>query len=80
MNIKLKTSEKSVRLIEAENTILIEVEREMKKSEIKKEFEEIFKAKVERINTFIKANKKIAYVKLNKQTPAIDIATKFGMI
>ncbi len=80
MNIKLKTSEKSVRLIEAENTILIEVEREARKSDIKKEFEEAFKVKVDRVNTFIKDNKKIAYVKLNKKNLAIDVATKFGMI
>jgi len=78
--MKLKTSEKSVRLIEAENTIVIEINRKMKKPELKKEFEDIFKVKVDKIRTIIKDNKKIAYVKLNKENPAIDIATKFGMI
>jgi len=78
--MKLKTSEKSVRLIEAENTIVIEVNRKMKKQEIKKDFEEFFKVKVNKIRTSIKGNKKLAYVKLNKENPAIDIATKFGMI
>ena len=46
----------------------------------KKEFEEVFGVKVDGINTFIKGNKKIAYVKLAKENPAIDVATKFGMI
>ena len=78
--MKLKTSEKSVRLIESENTIVVEVERQTKKPEIKKEFERLFNVKVENINVLIKANKKIAYVKLNKENPAIDVATKFGVI
>jgi len=78
--MKLKTTEKSVRLIEANNTILLEVDRKSKKNEIKKEFEELFNVKVDDVNTSIKKNKKIAYIKLNKANPAIDIATKFGMI
>ena len=78
--IKLKTTEKAVRLIEGENSLMIEVERGAKKSDIKKEFESSFKVKVVRINTFIRDNKKIAYVKLAEENPAIDIATKFGMI
>jgi len=78
--MKLKTSEKCVRLIEAENTIVVETERSRKKPEIKKEFEETFEVKVKSINTHIQANKKIAFVKLAPENLAIDIATKFGMI
>jgi len=78
--IKPITSEKAVRLLEAENTLLFETERERKKPEIKKEIEEIFKVKVVAVRTFIKGNKKYAYVKLNKKNPAIDVATKLGMI
>ena len=78
--IKPITSEKAVRLIEAENIILIETEKEKKKGEIKKEFEEIFNVKVEKIRTLIRKNKKYAYIKLNKKNPAIDLATKLGMI
>ncbi len=74
------TSEKAVRLIEAENTLLFETERQRRKEDIKKEIEETFKVKVERIRTFIRANKKYAYVKLNKKNPAIDVATRLGMI
>ena len=78
--MRLKSTEKAVRLIEAENTLLIEVSRKDKKEAIKKEFEEIFGVKVEKIRTHIKANKKLAYVKLTKDNLAIDVATKFGMI
>ena len=78
--IKAITSEKAVRLIEAENTLLFETGRKVKKPEIKKEVEEIFKVKVEKIRTFIKSNKKFAYVRLEKKTPAIDVATNIGMI
>jgi ribosomal protein L23 len=75
-----KTTEKSVRLIEAENTIVINVDIKAKKTAIKKEVETRFGVKVDRINTYIKDNKKFAYVKLNEKNPAIDVATKFGLI
>lgn len=78
--IKPITSEKAVRLIEAENTLLFQTERQRRKQEIKREIEEIFKVKVEKVRTFIKGNKKYVYVKLNKKNPAIDVATKLGMI
>lgn len=78
--IKPVTTEKAVRLIELNNTLIIEVDRRERKEKIKKEFEEDFKVKVDSINTVIKDNKKFAYLKLNKNNPAIDIATKLGMI
>lgn len=78
--IKPITTEKAVRLIELNNIIVIETDRRESKKEIRKEFEEVFKVKVDSINTLIHANKKIAYLKLNKNNPAIDVATKLGMI
>ena len=78
--IKPITTEKAVRLIELNNLLVLEVDRRDSKIEIKKEIEELFNVKVDSINTLIKANKKIAYVKLNKKNPAIDVATKLGMI
>ena len=77
---KFKTTEKSVRLIDAENTLVVVVEMKVQKAEIKKVFEENFGVKVDRVNTLIKDNKKLAYIKLNKKNPAIDIATKFVLI
>jgi len=78
--MKVMSTEKAVRLIELNNTLVIETDRRKSKAEIKKEVEEVFNVKVDSINTLIRANKKIAYVKLNKKNPAIDIATRLGMI
>jgi len=78
--IKPITTEKAVRLIELNNVLIVETDRRSSKTEIKKEFEEMFNVKVDSINTLIKNNKKYAYVKLNKKNPAIDVATKLGMI
>ena len=80
MLLKPITSEKAVKLIDLDNTILFEVSREADKEEIKKEVESTFSVKVEKVRTHIRQNKKHAYVKLNKANPAIDIAPKLGMI
>jgi large subunit ribosomal protein L23 len=73
-------TEKAIRLIETNNTIVFEFDRSVKKPMIKKEIEAVFNVKVLSVNTAIQENKKIAYVKLDKKNPAIDIATKLGMI
>lgn len=80
MILKPVTSEKAVKLIDLENTLLFEAPRKMTREEIKKEVEAIFSVKVEKIRTLVRSNKKYAYVKLTKQNPAIDVATKLGMI
>lgn len=74
------SSEKTVRIIEIENTIVFEVDRRANKLEIKKEIEKIFNVKVESLRTYINKNKKFAYVRLDKKNPAIDLATKLGMM
>ena len=74
------TTEKAVRLIELNNTLVFEVDRRKSKTEIKKEIEEMFKVKVESINSLIRLNKKYVYAKLNEKNPAIDVATKLGLI
>lgn len=78
--MKAITTEKAIRLIEIDNTLVFEVDRRKNKTEIKKELEEMFKVKIESINSLIRKNKKYVYVKLNKKNPAIDVATKLGMI
>lgn len=74
------TTEKAIRLIELDNTILFEVDARADKAEIAKQFEKIFGVKVEKVRTLKRANKKIAYIRVERKTPAIDIATKLGMI
>lgn len=78
--MKPVTTEKAIRLIEAENTLIFEVDRRLSRTEIKKQIEEAFNIKVESIRICIRLNKKYAYTKLNKKNPAIDVATKLGMI
>ena len=78
--IKPITTEKAVRLIELNNVLVFEADRRKGKTQIKKEIEENFKIKIESLNTLIKNNKKIVYAKLNAKNPAIDVATKLGMI
>ena len=80
MTLKPITSEKAVKMIEMDNTLLFEAPRQKRKPQIKAEIEEIFSVKVKSVRTHIKGNKKYAYVKLNKANPAIDVATKLGMI
>jgi large subunit ribosomal protein L23 len=80
MILKPVTSEKAVKMIDLDNTLLFETDRKERKESIKKEVEKLFSVKVEKIRTSVRSNKKYAYVKLSKQNPAIDIATKIGMI
>tara|TARA_Y100000310_G_scaffold117478_1_gene116227 strand:- start:839 stop:1075 length:237 start_codon:yes stop_codon:yes gene_type:complete len=74
------TTEKAVRLIELNNVLVFEVDKRKKKPEIKKDIEEMFKVKIDSIKSLIRKNKKTVYVKLNAKNPAIDVATKLGLI
>ena len=75
------STEKSIRLMEAENKLIFVVDMKAKKPGIKKAIEEIFKVKVDKINTFITSKgQKRAYIKLKEETPAIDVATQMGLI
>ena len=80
MILKPITTEKAVKMIDVENTLTFETGRQERKEEIKKEIEKIFKVKVEKVRVLIRQNRKVAYVRLSKQNPAIDVATKLGMI
>lgn len=80
MNLKPIATEKAIMKVEAENTITFLVGQKTTKEEIKKEIEDLFKVKVNKIRTHIKNNKKIAYIKLNKKDLAIDLATKLGLM
>jgi len=73
-------TEKAIMMIETNNTLCFETEKEKTKDEIKKEIEDLFEVKVEQIRTLVRNNKKYSYVKLKKQFPAIDLATKLGLI
>lgn len=75
------STEKSIRMMETGNVLTFIVNKDSKKSEIKKDLEEMFKVRITKITTNIMADgSKKAYVKISPETPAIDIATKLGMV
>ena len=80
MMLKPITSEKAVKMLELDNTLLFEAPLIEDKESIAKEVESVFGVKVEKVRTMIKQNKKFAYVRLNKSTLAVDVAAKLGMI
>jgi large subunit ribosomal protein L23 len=80
MNLKPVVTEKAVMMIESQNVLTFETEKNKTKQEIKKEIEEMFGVKIEKIRTLIRNNKKYAYVKLKKDFLAIDLATKLGLM
>jgi large subunit ribosomal protein L23 len=80
MMIKPLVTEKAVMMIESQNVLTFLTEKETTKPEIKTEIESLFKVKVDSVKTQIRGNKKHIYVKLKKEFPAIDVATKLGLI
>jgi ribosomal protein L23 len=74
------STEKVVMMIEKDNLLVFSTELIESKESIKQEIERLFDVKVDNLRTIRKKNKKYAYVKLNKKYPAIDIASKLGII
>jgi len=75
------STEKTIRLMESQNKLIFVVDRKAKKQEIKKAIEDAFKAKVDKVSTMIDTSgRKRAFVKFSAETPAIDVATKLGII
>ena len=75
------STEKAVRLMESDNKLTFIVDKRATKQDIKKALQKMFEIKIVKVNTLntFKGEKK-AYVKLSKETPAIDIATKLGLM
>ncbi len=80
MILKPISTEKAVMMIERDNLLTFSTELTKNKEEIKKEIEELFEIKVDSIRTLRKNNKKYVYAKLNKKFPAIDVASKLGLM
>lgn len=77
----LVSTEKAIRLMEAENKLVFVVEDAATKPEIKQAIEDMFKTKVLKVNTqrTMKGQKR-AFIQFAPDTPAIDIATELGMM
>ena len=80
MTLKPVVTEKAIMIIETQNILTFKIDKRKTKPEIKEEVEELFNVKVESVRTLIRKNKKYAYVKLKKEFPAIDLATKLGLM
>jgi large subunit ribosomal protein L23 len=74
------STEKGIKLMEQENKLLFVVDTAATKRDVKRAIEELFKVKVESVSTFINQGRKKAYVKIGKETPAINVATQLGMM
>ena len=75
------STEKSIRLMEAENKLVFIVDIKATKQDIKKAIEVMFKTTPVRVNTLVgPRGKKKAYVQFNQETRAIDIATNLGLM
>ena len=74
-------TEKSIRLMESENRLIFVVDKQATKPQIKQAIEEAFNAKVTKVRTLNTLdNKKKAFITFSQETPAIDIATKLGLM
>lgn len=80
ISLKPIVTEKAVMMIELDNVLTFSTGMTWTKEDIKKEVEEIFEVEVSKVRTMIKKNKKYAYVKLKSKFPAIDVATKLGLM
>ena len=77
---KIKATEKIVKMIEIENVLVFETNRDSSKEVIAKEVETLFGVKVDKVRTLTRKNKKVAYVRLTKDFVAADIAAKLGVL
>ena len=75
------STEKTIRMMEANNTLVFVVDKKSTKQEIKSAIESLYKVKIDKIRTTIDTkNRKKAYVKFSAETPAIDLATQLGLM
>ncbi len=72
------TSEKIIKIMEAENKVVFVVDKKAGKKEIAKEIKDNFNVTPVKINTKIMKGKKLAYVKIKES--AVDLATRFGLM
>lgn len=80
MNFRPVTTEKAVKLIDLENTLVFEFPRRTRKEEMKVVMEKMFNVKVDSIRTLTRNNRKFAYVRIAGSHKAADVATKLGLI
>ncbi|MBN1159703.1 MAG: 50S ribosomal protein L23 [Candidatus Diapherotrites archaeon] len=74
-------AEKSVAMIDKNNKMVFFVDTRATRKDVKEAIEVMFKVKVDKVNILKDAkNRKKAFVKINKQFKAEDIATAMGIV
>jgi len=74
-------TEKSIKLMESENKLIFVVNKKATKQDVKKALETEFKVKVKNVKTAIDTKgRKKAYVQFAEESPALEIATKLGLM
>jgi len=74
-------TEKAMKKIEDENTIVFIVDGHASKPAIRQAFSEIHKTKVRSVNTLLRPDgKKKAYIRLGAESDALNLANKIGII
>lgn len=75
------STEKAIRMMESDNKLIFVVDLKARKNEIKKAIEDLYKVKIVKVNTLIdRDGRKRAIIKFAQDNPAIDVATKLGLI
>ena len=75
------STEKSIRLMDSENTLAFVVSPKSTRKDVKSSIEQLFSVKVESVRIYNNLDgRKRAYVKFSKESPAIDVATKMGIM
>lgn len=75
------STEKTSARIDIENILVFVVDKKATKTQIKKAVEDMYNMKVKKVRTMITPDGiKKAYVKFSEETPAIDLATKLGIL
>lgn len=79
--LRAMATEKAIKLIEEQNTLVFIVDLKANKHVIKRAIEDMFEVKVAEVRTLItpKGEKK-AYVKLAPEYKAHEIATRLGLL
>lgn len=74
-------SEDAITLIEAENKITFIVNPKASKHDVQRAVEELYEVRVNNVNTCVTADgRKKAFVKLNPDFKAADLAVKLGLL
>jgi large subunit ribosomal protein L23Ae len=75
------STEKAMKKMEDENTMVFLADPRANKKQIKEAFEAIYSVKVRRVNTLIRPDgKKKAYIRLSPDSDSLNLSNKIGII